>query len=192
MFNERDDAMSDQEALQLKEGETVRLRRHIQDQGLGDVLRVEHQTALGQILVVVRLGDSGVMLALKPWQLYKADPPKPPPVDRSKQCTTSGETPEDVRRRQEEDGNKLHDSYIVLCDEERAKGFVRPYRDAYRHVECGAITTMSRAIAETYARDPKFYGSTYCAQCKAHFPVGEEGEFTWYEMDGTEGPKVGT
>lgn len=122
----------------------------------------------------------------------RTEPDPPSPVDRSNQCTTSGESPEDVRKRQEEDGNKLHNSYIVLCDEERAKGFVRPYRDAYRHVECGAITTMSRAIAETYARDPKFYGSTYCVKCQAHFPVGEEGEFTWYEMDGTEGPKVGT
>lgn len=115
-----------------------------------------------------------------------------PPVDRSNQCTTSGESPEDVRKRQDEDGNKLHDSYIVLCDEERKKGFVRPYRDAYRHIECGHITTMGRTIAETYARDPGFYGSTYCSHCQAHFPVGADGEFTWYEMDGTEGPKVGT
>lgn len=82
--------------------------------------------------------------------------------------------------------------YVVLADEERAKGFVRPYRDAYRHLKCGKITTMGRTIAETYARDPHFYSGTFCSTCRAHFPVGEDGEFTWYEMDGSEGPKVGT
>lgn len=126
----------------------------------------------------------------------KPDKPEPPPVDRSAQCTTSGRTPEEVRADQiadDVDGKPgQHKDYIVLCDEERKKGFVRPYRDAYRHIECGHITTMGRAIAETYARDPGFYGSTYCSHCRAHFPVGAEGEFTWYEMDGTEGPKVGT
>lgn len=81
--------------------------------------------------------------------------------------------------------------YVVLRADERAKGFVRPYRDAYRHLKCGKITTMGRAIAETYARDPYFYGGTFCSHCRAHFPVGVDGEFTWYEMDGTEGPKVG-
>lgn len=82
--------------------------------------------------------------------------------------------------------------YVVLTPAERAKGFVRPVRDAYRHSKCGKITTMSRDIAETYARDPHFYSGTFCTTCRDHFPVGEDGEFTWYENDGTEGPKVGT
>lgn len=82
--------------------------------------------------------------------------------------------------------------YVVLSADERAKGFVRPFRDAYRHQKCGAITTMGRAIAETYAREPSFYSGTFCSTCRSHFPVGEKGEFTWYEMDGSEGPKVGT
>lgn len=82
--------------------------------------------------------------------------------------------------------------YVVLTPAERAKGFVRPVRDAYRHLKCGKITTMSRDIAETYARDPGFYSGTFCTTCRSHFPVGEAGEFTWYENDGTEGPKVGT
>jgi hypothetical protein len=69
---------------------------------------------------------------------------------------------------------------------------VRPFRNAYRHAVCGKITTMSREIAETYARDPTFYSGTFCATCRGHFPVGEDGQFTWYEMDGREGPKVGT
>ncbi|MGN6693881.1 MAG: hypothetical protein ACTHN0_06855 [Aquihabitans sp.] len=38
---------------------------------------------------------------------------------------------------------------------------------------------MSLALAETYARDPKFYGATYCVGCHMHRPVAE---FTW---DGT-------
>jgi hypothetical protein len=134
--------------------------------------------------------------------------------------------------------------YLVLSEEERAKGFVRPYRDAYKHVGlapksplrdltpeehqrynversdgyvkfepnpdypekssivgefwtqakldtrgCGAVTTMGRALSETYARDPKFYGGTYCVKCAMHRPVAE---FRWYEMDGTIGPVVGS
>jgi hypothetical protein len=80
------------------------------------------------------------------------------------------------------------EAYLVLSVEERAKGFVRPYRDAYRHDTCGSVTTMGRALSETYARDPKFYGGTYCVKCQMHRPVGE---FHWYEMDGTIGPVVG-
>lgn len=55
---------------------------------------------------------------------------------------------------------------------------------------CGTVTTMARAFAETYARDPKFYGATFCAGdgCRTHFPVGEHGEFVW---DGTD-ERVGT
>ena len=119
--------------------------------------------------------------------------------------------------------------YLVLSDAERAKGFVRPFRDTYIHVGaagpgselrdltdeekkryadcayvkfetypesrlpvtgqhwtqaqldaigngCRAKTTMARALAETYARDPKFYGATYCCACRMHKPVSE---FNW-------------
>jgi hypothetical protein len=153
-------------------------------------------------------------------------------------CTTSGEAPSTVRELQQADGNTgQHKSYIVLCEEERQKGFVRPYRDSYQHVGikvcgrrvrldlpgvfvcgmtpehegacattshlegvfteadavavaqshvlkagCGAVTTMGRALSETYARDPKFYGSTFCVSCNKHFPVRE---FIW-TTDGTE------
>lgn len=41
---------------------------------------------------------------------------------------------------------------------------------------CGALTKMGSAIAETYARDPKFYGSTFCTGCNKHLPVEE---FVW-------------
>jgi hypothetical protein len=128
-------------------------------------------------------------------------------------------------------------AYLVLSEEERAKGFVRPVRRSYVHVGpkgpsrelrpltedekkrygqynyvgfeeyqkeherassaigqfwtqaaldaakkggCNSVTTMGQALAETYARDPKFYGSTYCCACMMHRPVAE---FVW---DGTE------
>lgn len=124
--------------------------------------------------------------------------------------------------------------YLVLSEEERAKGFVRPVRNQYKHVGirpkfplrdltpeeleqyrqfgyvkyeaypenetclvgrfwtleqlrsgCGTVTTMGVALAETYARQPSFYGGTYCAGCRKHLPVGAEGEFVWVDKDGT-------
>lgn len=78
-----------------------------------------------------------------------------------------------------------HKVYLVLSEEERAKGFVRPVRTTYVHTKCGAATTMGLALAETYARDPKFYGSTYCTGCQKHLAVDE---FVW---DGTS-EKVGS
>lgn len=145
-----------------------------------------------------------------------------------------------------------HSAYLVLSDDERSRGFVRPVRIAYVHVGppgpryplrdltaeerarwgdhgylfyepipqndeeiralvvdgiepstgrfwtqerldavgagCGAVTTMSLPIAETYAREPGFYGATYCVRCAKHLPVGRDGEFVW---DGTN-ERVGT
>lgn len=126
----------------------------------------------------------------------------------------------------------MQKAYLVLSEEERAKGFVRPLRHSYIHVGppppkgklrdltdeekeryagldyvkfeeyppesaalgrfwtasklkrternfCHATTTIGDSIAETYATDPRFYGGTYCAACRNHFPVGPEGEFVW-------------
>lgn len=73
--------------------------------------------------------------------------------------------------------------YLVLSEAERARGFVRPVRRSYVHDYCGTVTHMSQAIAETYAREPGFYGSTYCATCCVHRAVGVDGEFAW--EDGT-------
>ena len=131
--------------------------------------------------------------------------------------------------------------YVVLSEEERAKGFVRPVRRSYVHVGikgpeyplrdltdeeqqryrgvgyvkfevypetmrpktgrywtaaelakigkgCGVVTTMSKELAETYARNPHFYGGTFCCGCSQHFPVGSTGEFVW---EGTD-ERVGT
>ncbi len=102
--------------------------------------------------------------------------------------TTDGRPVDEVRAEQQAEGNVMHKSYIVLTDEERAKGFVRPVRRSYRHLKCGAVTTMGSMLAETYARDPSFYGATMCVTCGAHFPVGPSGEFVW---DGTD-ERVGT
>ena len=88
-------------------------------------------------------------------------------------------------------------AYLVLSAEERARGFVRPVRRTYLHVgqnavfsegqhaaillrvgpdACGTRTTMAQEIAETWARDPKFYGGTFCIGCGKHHDVGE---FVW-------------
>lgn len=99
-------------------------------------------------------------------------------------CTTTGEPVEKVRANQTE-ATGQHKGYIVLCPDERAKGFVRPYRDEYRHLTCGTETTMGRALSETYARDPTFYGATFCCACNAHFPVAE---FVWM----ADGEQVGS
>ncbi len=85
----------------------------------------------------------------------------------------------------------MNTKYLVLSDDERAKGFVRPYRDTYVHtVEgCGSHTVMGQAIAETFARDPAFYGATYCVSCRMHRPLDE---FLWVEVDGSPREKVGS
>lgn len=127
------------------------------------------------------------------------------------------------------------DVYLVLSEEERKRGFIRPYRDSYRHAGsspkyplrdltdeekqryedmnyekfeiypesmlpktgkfwtqkqlnlrgCGTVTTMGRELSETYARNPHFYGATYCAGCHMHRPVEE---FVWT----TDGKVVGS
>lgn len=159
-----------------------------------------------------------------------------PPVDRDALCTV-GEALAPGVPNEEDRGDGQQKGYVVLCEEERRKGFVRPVRRSYRHVGvrpkyplrdltpeeierydrfgyvkfetypesmrprtgkfwterelssgCGTVTTMGRALAETYARDPAFYGSTFCCGCGAHYRVGADGEFVW---DGTE-ERVGT
>lgn len=154
-----------------------------------------------------------------------------------KMTTTDGRPVDEVRAEQQAEGNRMHSSYIVLSDEERAKGFVRPVRRSYKHVGipgpkhplrdlteeertryadvgyvkfeeypeemkpstgrfwmqkqldaigkgCGSVTTMGLVIAETYAREPSFYGSTMCVTCGTHLRVGKDGEFVWHP-DGT-------
>jgi hypothetical protein len=72
--------------------------------------------------------------------------------------------------------NGQQKGYVVLSEEERAKGFVRPVRRSYTHKTCGTDTRMGDAIAETYARDPTFYSGTFCVNCGKHFPLDQ---FVW-------------
>ena len=84
--------------------------------------------------------------------------------------------------------NGQQKGYVVLSEEERAKGFARPVRKSYIHVikpgvsGCGTVTTMGQSIAESYARQPNFYNATFCCHCRAHYPVEQ---FVW---EGTNEP----
>lgn len=102
--------------------------------------------------------------------------------------TLSDGAPIDPDHRQIDPSTGMQKGYVVLAEEERAKGFQRPYRNSYVHEKCGTVTTMAPAIAATYARDPHFYSGTFCVSCRGHFPVGPNGEFVW---EGTD-IKVGT
>lgn len=88
--------------------------------------------------------------------------------------------PQDPRLKRDADSESKgqNEVYLVLSEDERKKGFIRPLRRAYKHVICGHETRMGLALCETYARDPYFYGATFCVQCNKHLPVGE---FTWVE-----------
>ena len=92
------------------------------------------------------------------------------------------EDPNDLRRGHGYDTEPVpqNEVYLVLPEEDRKRGFTRPYRTTYRHTVCGYSTTMGRLLAETHARDPQFYDSTYCVHCRAHRPVDE---FVWVEDD---------
>lgn len=98
------------------------------------------------------------------------------------------ENPREARESAVDPDTGMQEKYVVLSEEERAKGFVRPVREAYQHLKCGTVTWMNIAIAETYARNPHYYTGTYCAGCKTHLPVGENGEFVWVGTN----EKVGT
>lgn len=99
--------------------------------------------------------------------------------DKPNTCLTDGQ-PVSADHREINPNTGQQKGYVVLTPEERAKGFVRPVRSAYVHKKCGGKTTMGNALAETYARDPKFYSGTFCCACSKHFPVCE---FDW---DGTD------
>lgn len=149
------------------------------------------------------------------------------------------EDPKEARESAVDPVTGLQEKYVVLSEEERAKGFVRPVRTRYVHcgpppptnlrdlteeeherydkygyvkfeaypegsgatgkfwtektlarldAGCWQTTWMALPLAETYARQPDFYTGTYCGYCRAHYPVGEKGEFIW---EGTD-ERVGT
>ena len=83
--------------------------------------------------------------------------------------------PSDPKLRQHRPDGQQAD-YLVLPPEELARGFVEPVRRSYVHLTCGGETTMGQTIAETYARDPRFYGATFCVKCRIHSPLDQ---FVW-------------
>lgn len=111
----------------------------------------------------------------------------------SMRCTvkqTPAENPENASvptNQQLPDGQ--YADHWVLCAAERAKGYVRPVRRSYIHQVCGVRTIMPQACAETYAREPSYYGSTFCCACQGYFSVGSLGQFVW---DDGSNEKVGT
>lgn len=90
--------------------------------------------------------------------------------------TTTDRNDPELGRGGDTEKSPQNKKYLVLSEEETKKGFVRPVRRTYTHNTCGTATSMNQQIAETYARDPKFYGYTYCIACSKHLPVHE---FKW-------------
>ena len=100
----------------------------------------------------------------------------PPPVVKLKGLTTDRDDP---RLGHGVDTEPVPQNAVYLVKDDG--GFVRPVRHKYVHnTVCGGVTIMGQKLAETYARDPKFYGSTYCSICHMHRPVSE---FTWSGTD---------
>ncbi len=102
-----------------------------------------------------------------------------PGTEEAPKTTLADGRPVTPDHREIDPATGLQKDYVVLSAEERAKGFVRPVRVSYVHDVCGVETRMGLSIAETYARDPSFYGATFRVACKRHFPVGADGQFVW-------------
>lgn len=73
-----------------------------------------------------------------------------------------------------------YDCYEEYPPGDRAVGrfWTKAGLDAYQAGGCRTVTRMVRELAETYARDPKFYGATFCCRCGKHLPVNE---FFWLD-----------
>ncbi len=88
--------------------------------------------------------------------------------------------PKDPRLKDASKGQQ--DVYLILPEEARKEQpYTRPLRYSYWHEKCERVTTMGRPIAETYARNPKFYGLTFCSGCNKHLDVDE---FFWMDDKG--------
>jgi hypothetical protein len=77
-------------------------------------------------------------------------------------------------------GKKLNDGQYECHPVLIAGNFIRPVREVYLHAKCGKPTRMGLTIADTFARNHRFYTHTFCGMCHAYFPVEE---FCW--QDGT-------
>lgn len=102
---------------------------------------------------------------------------------KKQRCTVKGQPADPSAHSGAPTDERLPDGqyldHFVLCPEDRAKGYVEPYRETYVHEKCGGTTSMPVACAETYAVQPEYYGSTFCCHCRGYFPVGAKGEFVW-------------
>ena len=81
---------------------------------------------------------------------------------------------------EEENHRGRYAVYEEYPEEEAAVGrfWTQKHLDEVAKCGCGAVTKMGLALCETYARDPHFYGATYCVGCRMHKPVDE---FIWEE-----------
>lgn len=168
---------------------------HVTDQFSVTALRGGMQSGKTSVALVIPLPDGSIVFAETSLALFvgaarafvarhgdpTGEPTPAPPTNKRGLVSDRAELDTTILP------NGQQTNYLVLSEEERSKGFVRPVRDTYVHDKCGSATTMGRALAETYARQPDFYSGTFCCVCGSHFPVGAEGEFSW--EDGT---KVGT
>lgn len=144
------------------------------EDGVGHIV-FSPQQARNLAMLLLKHADDAATASIRKSERLRRESAAKIPVDRNARCMTDG-SPETPDHRDIDPATGQQKGYIVLSPEERAKGFVRPVRMAYRHKLCGVVTTMARSIAETYARDPGFYSGTFCIQCRKHFPLDQ---FVW-------------
>lgn len=153
----------------------------VDENGAGYIVFSLNQARNLAYLLIRKANEAEAEAKQKYWQEREA---VMPPVNRAARVLTNG-SPETPDHREIDPVTGMQKAYIVLSAEERAKGFVRPVRQTYTHATCGTDTTMGQALAETYARDPKFYSGTFCCRCRTHLPLDE---FVWKGTD----EKLGT
>ena len=94
-----------------------------------------------------------------------------------------GPTPKyPLRDLTDEEKMNYRDKYVkfeVYPESEKFKGSFWTQEELDNN-GCGTETTMGLKIAETYARNPKFYGGTFCCECGKHLPLKE---FVWKDTD---------
>lgn len=73
-------------------------------------------------------------------------------------------------------GNKRPDGQHERHPTNTDGEYVAPVRTKYIHSKCGVETVVGSVIAETYAKNPTFYGRTFCVGCHDYFPISE---FNW-------------
>lgn len=204
----------------MKEFELVQVHE------LGSIAEVVIRDKNGELVYAGNLHKQRNPKAYYPAQEKRSDEAKTTLVDGSPVTSDHREI----------QSNGQQKAYVVLSEEERSKGFVRPLRRRYIHVgkpicakirksrvqrlggarfictlqdkhdeecgewksvsqpegeeakrthtlvpvSCGELTMIKGSIAETYARDPKFYNETFCVSCRAYFLVEE---FVWNDTN---------